>query len=154
MKKSEAVSLYNGIHAVMGLVGVIFGYALNKNLSILKPEIEALQKVATPPKEFLEFDEKRVAIVKKYAKKDDKGEFVVKDNQYDVAENKEVVEKEVSTLREENKSIVEAHDKQMAEYNALLDQETNIELYKVKLENVPKDITAAQMKEIYLIIEE
>lgn len=153
MLKKDIISLYNGLNSVGSLVGVIFGYAVNKNISIIKPEIEALQKVATPAKEFLEFDQKRIDIVKKYAKKDDKGDFIVKDNQYDVGENRELVEQEVEALKEENRVVIDARDKQINEYNTLLEEEVKVDLYKVKLESVPKDITAAQMASIFLIVD-
>lgn len=154
MKKSEIISLYNGLNSVGNLVGVIFGYACRKNIDIIKPEIEALQVAVTPSKEFLELDQKRVDIVKKYANKDEKGNALIVNNQFDVKGNEETVEKEVGVLRDENKDIFEARDKQVNEYNKLLDEDAKVELYKVKLENVPKEITAAQMNSIFAIIEE
>lgn len=158
MKRTEIVNLYNGLNSVGNLVGVIFGYAVNKNLAILKPEIEALQKALTPSEKFLEYDVKRVDIVKKYAKKDEKGEFVLLEvggkKSYDVAGQEDTVENEVKPLKEEYKAAIEDNEKQMIEYNTLLEQESNVELYKVKLENVPKDITAAQMTAIFPIVEE
>ncbi len=158
MKKSEIVLLYNGLNSVGNLAGVIFSYCVNKNLNIITPEIEALQRSITPSKEFLEYDNKRIEIVKKYAAKDGKGEFIMKvtngQQSYDVGENEKVIEDEMLPIREEYKEVISNHEKQMTEYNALLDTDSNVELYKVKLENVPKDITAQQMKSIFLIIEE
>lgn len=161
LKKKDLIVLYNGLNSVGNLVGVFFGYAVNRNLEKMRPEIEALQKAVTPSKEFTEYDVKRVEIVKKYAKKDEKtGEFIIKDKgvagkeSYDVGDNAEVVEKEVGAFKEENKAVVEAHEKKMEEYNALLEQDSTVELYKVKLENVPKEITASQMAAVFPIVEE
>lgn len=158
MKKSEIIELYNGLSGVLGLVGVTFGYSVNKNLAIIKPEIEALQKALTPSEKFLEYDAKRVEIVKKYAKKDEKQEFVLFDvggrKSFDVAGQEEAVENEVKPLKEEYKEAIELNEKQMKEYNELLDKEAKIDLYKVKLENLPKEITGEQQKSIFAIIEE
>lgn len=156
MKKSETIALYNGLNSVGNLTGVIFSYGVNKNMSILKLEIEVLQKAITPSKEFNEYDEKRVEIVKEYAKKDEKGEFVLVEvngrKSYDVDGREEEVENEIKPLKEEYKEAIEAQEKQIADYNALLETESDVKLHKVKLEDVPKDITAAQMNAIFAII--
>lgn len=154
MDKNDTISLYNGIHSVMGLVGVIFGYALNKNLEIMRPEIEALQKAITPSEKFIEYDKKRVEIVKKHALKDEKGDFIVNASGYDVGDNISIVEEEIKPLNEEYAKAIKDREDQIKEYNKLIKEDSSIKLYKVKLENLPKDITGEQQKAIFPIIEE
>jgi len=48
-------------------------------------------------KELAEFEENRVKLIKKYASKDDKGEFIVKDNKYEF-EDKEAFNSEFIEL--------------------------------------------------------
>lgn len=148
MLKKELVGLYNGLNSVGNLVGVIFGYAVNKNLSIMKPEIEALQKAITPSKEFLEYDNKRIEIVKKYALKDDKEQFIIKNNSYDIGDKTEIVEEEVKTLKEEYKDAIKEQEKQIEEYNALLETESDVKLYMVKREDLPKQTTCLHCNKI------
>lgn len=158
MKNKDLVTLFMGINNVMSLNGVVFGYALNKNLAILKPEIEALQKALAGSKEFEEYNQKRIEIVKKYALKDDKGDFILigqgNEKSYDVGANGDVVESEVAPLKEEYKDAIAGYQKQIDEYNALLEKEADIKLYKVKMEDVPKEITGKQLEGIFEIIEE
>ena len=62
--------------------------------------------------------------------------------------------KDFEALKEENKSVLEERDAQIDEGNRLLDEEITIELYKIKLADVPEDITGEQMETVYQIIEE
>lgn len=159
LKKSEIVSLHNGLMAVLKLTGVVFGFAVNKNLAIIKSEIESLQKALTPSDKFMEYDNKRVEIVKKYAKKDEKGQPVLETDaktqkQNFIIDDLKGLEEEVKPLKEEYKETISEYENQIKDYNDLLETTSDIELYKVKLGDLPKDITVEQQGAIFKIIEE
>lgn len=153
MTRQKLVELYQSLNAVGNLRGVKFAYAVIRNLNILQPEIEALQKSAEPSKDFNIFEMARVELAKKHAKKDKNGEAVVEANQF-VIENKEKFDKEFVLLRKKHKEAVANRDKQIAEYNKLLEEEVKIELFKIKMSDVPQDISTEQLKGIFEVIEE
>lgn len=154
MKNKDLFSLYQGLKSVGKLVGVTFGYAVNKNLRTLKTELELLEETLKPSEQFLEFRKKQEEIVKKYAKKDEKGEFVIENFNYDIKGSEEEVAKEIKPLREEYKEVLEAREAQEKAYTELLEKESDFKPYTVKKEDLPKEITGDQMASIFDIIEE
>lgn len=154
MKNKDLFSLYQGLKSVGKLVGVTFGYAVNKNLRTVKNELELLEETLKPSEQFLEFRKKQEEIVKKYAKKDEKGEFVIENFNYDIKGSEEEVAKEIKPLREEYKEVLEAREAQEKAYNELLEKESDFKPYTVKKEDLPKEITGDQMASIFDIIEE
>lgn len=161
MKKGELVALYRNLNQLGNLNGVKFSYAVAKNLNIIKPEIEALEKSMELPDKYKEFDNARVALVEKYAVKDENGKPKKEkaDNgaeQYVLPTGPEEKKfnKEFEALKKEHKEAVDLRDKQVEEYTKMLTEESTVALYKVKLEFVPEAITTRQMAGIAEIIEE
>jgi len=154
MKNSELAPLHRALTNVGNLKGVKFSYAVAKNMSIIEKELEIIGETKAA-KDFLEFDkqrqEKRLKLLEKHAKKDEDGKPIKKENGDYELESISKFTKEVSALfeieYEANKEVVD-------EYQKLLDQEAEIEFHKVKLENVPEDITTGQMNLIFPIIDE
>lgn len=144
MKNSKIVELYNRLASVKGLKGVQFNYAIARNMAKLESEFKSLSKSQEPTPEYAKFEDARVELLKKYAKKDEKGEFVIVDNSYEL-EDKVTFEKEYKVLKEEHKEVLDARTEQMKEYAELLDKENTIELHKIKFSDVPEDISTEQM---------
>lgn len=154
MKNKELIELYNSLSGITGLKGVQFNYAVSRNISKIKPEIESLQKSVDQSEEYKKFDLERIELVKKLAKKDEKGEPILMGNSYDVEDIAEFT-KEFDILKSLNKDVIDIREKQLEEFNTLLEQENPIELYKIKLNSIPEEITTEQMKSLSsLIIEE
>lgn len=151
MTKGEAISLFNTLNKLGHLSGVKFAYVVSKNISLLKPEFEALQKAVEPTEEFKEYDKKRVALAESFAKKDGDGKAVIENGEY-VIEDREAFEIAFKKLKEDNKKVVEARDKQIDEQNEILKTESDVVLYKVSVEDIPKDITVSQMYSIGEIV--
>lgn len=152
MKNKELLELYEFLHKI-NLKGVKFSYAIAKNISIIKPEVESLQKSIDMTEEYKEFDAKRIELAKKHAKKDKNGEPLVVDKNY-VPENEAELEKKFAVLKEENKELVEARKKQMDEFNELLDKQNDVKLYKISIKDIPEEISSQQMTQIFQLIEE
>jgi len=87
MKKSDSIILYQSLlpkyrdnlgNERLGLLsnlkGAKFVYGLDRNLTLLKPEIESLEKASAPSEEYLKFEKEiRIPMVEGFAKKDEKG---------------------------------------------------------------------------------
>lgn len=152
MTKQKIVDLAVALNKLTGLTGVSFSYAVAKNLNILKPEIESLQEAVKFSPEFKEFDEKRIALAIKYAKKNEVGQPATENGAY-ILEDQEAFNKEFTPLKEEYKEALDKREEQLKEYEELLKKETKLELHKISLADVPKEISVEQMVSIYDIIE-
>ena len=153
MTRENAVVLYQNLQSIGDLKGVKFAYAVAKNSNILKREIDALNTAIKPLPGFEAYDTARVELAKKFAKKDEKGEPVIEDNQY-VLEDKPAFDIGLAELRESFKETLEIRQTQLDEYKKLLAEEVGLTLHKVKLDDVPKEITVDQMTALQEMIED
>lgn len=152
MKNKDLISIYQAL-SKMDYQGVKFSYFVVKNLSILGPEIDVIQKTIEPSKEFTEYDTKRVALAEKYAKKDKEGKPITEKNVY-IMEDQKAFDKDFEKLKKESKAVLDARTKQIEDYENLLDEESKVEPYKIKQENLPEDIKTFDLRSIFNLIEE
>lgn len=155
MTKSESIALFNALNTLGKLKGVKFAYAVSKNVSLLKAELESLEKASAASKEFEEFEVKRIAMVEKFAKKDKDGKAEKKGNNYIIEDGKQAeLDKEFEVLKKENKDVWDARLKQLEEYNELLKTDSSVKLHKILLSDLPTDITVEQLYSIYSVVED
>jgi hypothetical protein len=152
MKNQEILSLYENLHQ-LNLKGVKFSYSVSKNIALLKPEIESLQKAVEQSEDFKKFEQERIELAKKYAKENDSGEPVEENGKF-ILEDKEAFKKDFADLKEKNKGVIEAREAQIKEFNELLEKENDIKFHKISIKDVPEDITTVQMNQIYSLISE
>lgn len=154
MKRKDLYNLLAGFESVKDLKGVKFAYARAKNKKLILAELELLKDITKDPDEFIDYDKKRIELCKVYCKKDDEGNAIIKNNKYEgLKENTEFIKK-LKELNEKFKEVIDKRKKQAEEYQKLLDEEIDFEFYKIKLDNIPSDITGAQLEMIELILEE
>lgn len=153
MKNRELILLYRSLDRLGRLSGVRFAYAVSRNISLLEPTVKSLEKVLEASPEYLKFDEARVELAKKHSTKDEKGNPKTENNGFIISDIK-AFEKEFEKLRKDNKELIEKRDKQVKEYNELLDLEGVFTPHKLKLADVPVEITVAELHGIQPIIEE
>ncbi len=155
----ELIQLYNTLHSVGNLKGVRFAYAVSKNIHKIKPHIESLQDSVKPSEEFQKYDKERLELAEKHAKKNKDGQpnkITDLDNNtqsYDI-ENEEKFQKELKKLQSKYKDALEEREKQIEKYKELLQEEADVELYKIKVEDLPEDITPQQMTNLFMIIDD
>jgi len=163
MTKQEVLTLFRALNALSGLKGVAFSYAVAKNLRRLGEDVESMQKASELSKEFNEYETARIELAKEHAKKDADGKPVTEDEKDDngkvisttyVIANQKAFDKELEALRATHKEALDARQKQIDEFNALLNEESDVELHKIKLADVPQDITTEQMNGILPVIDE
>lgn len=111
--------------------GPRLSYALAKNLSALRAEVEAIKKADTPSPDFLEYDRKRVEICKLYAFKNANEEPEVSDNKFVIADQ-EALDRDIGVLRQTYATTLEDRDKQAKELQKLLMEDVDVEFYPVK----------------------
>lgn len=150
MKKSEIILLYKSIINIFNknFPGAKFSYCLKRNIDLLLPEVEAIDKAKLSSPEYMEYEQKRIDLVKNYAQKDENGEPIVKDNEFQGVDfnNPDFVEK-YSKLNKE-------YEKPLKEINELMDQESDVQLYKLNINDVPNELESLELNKIYSIISE
>ena len=166
MKNKDLEILYQGINAVGNLSekdttkdlksayarGVKFAFAMVKNKRKIKSELEILQESIKPDAKFQDYDQKRVFVCEKFADKD-KGRPKMENNQYIFSKESRVkFDKEMTKLNKDNKDLIDKRQKQLTEFNGLMDDESDFVPFQVKLEEVPGGITPNQMDGIYDLV--
>jgi len=131
-----------------------FAYGLAKNKKVLDDEVSSMREGLKPDKDFMDFENKRVALCAKYAEKGEDGQPKIVNNAYvGVLGNKEF-EKEVEALNKESKAILDDRQKQLDSFNDMIKEEVELELWAIKLDEIPDDVTAEQLGPLQPIITE
>jgi len=152
--KRQLIDLFEGLQRVGNLTGVKFAYAVSKNLSKMTPEIDAIKEAYKPHIDFLEYEKKRSLLAKKYSVKVG-GEPQIKTvqgvNSF-VISNKKDFEKEIKVLQKKYKTVIAKRENQLKDIESLFGEKIVIGLHKILVDDVPENITAKQMTDIFLII--
>lgn len=169
MKNKEILSLAQALNQVGNLSGIKFSYAVAKNNNLIKTELEAFKEALKPSDAFLEQDKKRIALCENYADKDEKGKAKMQMVRFangtqgtnyvfngGLEPSQEYLDAVESLKKEdaEYRTQVELKEKQGKEYDELMEQENKFTPYKIKLADLPKEITAAQTTALFALIEE
>lgn len=157
MKNNDLFTLLRGLNAVADCKGARFAYCVAKNVEKLTAECKLLEKQIEPSPEFKEYDEKRSEIAKSVCDKNEDGSpKVTPDNlllfngSTQTPSNIAVM---ITTLQGEYKEALAVREKQIVDFNSLLEDESDFVPVKVKEENIPEEISGAQLLAIMSIIE-
>ena len=154
MKKSEAIGLFNTINTMGSIASTKFSYAIIKNVEKLKDEFEAvkkIQQIKSPEHE--EFETKRIQLCHEFAEKDEKGNPVLVGSNYKI-KDQDAFDKMYSKLESNYSGVMEEINNKVKQINDILDEESDIELYKISIDDLPKELTPAQVKSLMPMIME
>lgn len=163
MTNQEVLQLNQALNQLGKMSGVKFAYAVSKNVANIKAELEALDKSFEASEAYKAFDAARVKLAEEHAKKGEDGsplKIEKKDSSGNVISGSYIMDDQAAfdaafeELKLEHKEAVEAREKQVEEYLELLKEESKIGIYKVFIDDVPKEITVEQMYGISPIISE
>lgn len=164
MKKKELLELHAHLRVCQTLSGKCenitkFLYGVERNILKQESEIKALEKASNPSQEIQQYDQERIALCKIHANKKD-GQPIIINNAYDLSDAsgalKEEFAKAFEELKEKYKDALDKREEQMKQFDQILEEEVEIELYKIKLDNIPDDIAKHKglMSGIMCLIEE
>jgi hypothetical protein len=118
---------------------VRLSYALAKNLSKVRIEVESIRKAGEPLPAFATFELARIALAAEHAQKGDDGQPRIEQGpqgpQYMLAD-RGAFEAALAELRAKHAEAIVARERQGAELRALLDEEVPVELYQVPIADV------------------
>lgn len=159
MNNAEVISLYNIIGALNDKQGTSpqFAYVLIRNKQIIEPIYKALVEAGRASDEFHVYEEARLALCRRMAEKDDKGQPVVdrtsqnfRISDKDNAEfNRQLVE-----LQQKHKSAIDGHKALRKKVDALMkDEAKEVHLIRLSLSSFPTEMTPRQMEALLPIVE-
>lgn len=156
MKHQEAINLLTGLTEVKGIESFKVNYAVQKNIAVLKKEVEILQK---QEQEILdikkEFEAKRIELCETYSKVDgavqtnpDKTFKIVKEKQSEF-------ESKFIELKEEYKKTLDDFETKHKEFLKFLSEtESEVKLHYIQFTDVPENISTENTAAIFLLIKE
>lgn len=131
---------------------VKFRYAIAKNITMIEAEAKALQKSTEPKPAYMAYDKERIDLCIKLANKDEAGKPIIKHNQYDLSDESGGLKPEFTKAHDELKAkcaeAITEREAQLAEYEKLLDEPSELKLYTFSMEFVPDDVSGTLMKSL------
>jgi len=153
MKKLDLVKLNKTIEKLKHIKDTKFQYLLLKNKAIIKDEINTISEIAKVSSEFLEYDQKRINLAKKYAKKDESGEVIVEYNNIVLADTASFT-KEFTKLRKGYKKIMEAEEAKREEVDKILEEDIEFDFVKIDFDILPDELNQEDLENLQVIIHE
>lgn len=148
LTKKRIIELYSSLGALADFSGAKFAYAITKNISILKPEITAIQEGIKNIKEYQEYEKERIKLAESHSKKDENGNFLKKitmtGESYDI-ENQGKFEKDFEKLKEK-------YAKGIKEYEDFLKTNCKVTLHQMSHADLPETITGRHLNSINEIL--
>lgn len=164
MKKIETFALRAVIQSIMNpgkkedLTGrsynPAFSYALAKNLRKLNDEIKDLEASRKRPVGWDKFEHEKNLLLEKYAIID-RGTYLIRPDGYpECGTNQEKFIAEFKLLEEKNKEMVLENEKYTTEWETFLNEESTMDLHKVKIASIPTYVTDSQLNALFEMLEE
>jgi len=157
IKNADLFRLQAGLRGVADLRGVKFAYACTKNLRRVAALCDDMRAGLKPTPAFAAYEKARMALAKKHATKDENGETIAEtvgaETRYQIAFPL-LFEAELDSLTAEHAGAVAAHADAVAEFEALLLESSDVDIYTIAIELVPDDISAGQLEMIWEMIAE
>jgi len=125
-----------------------FALTVVKALEVLKPNYEAIFNAGRVPQAFASYEAERIALCKRHAKQDEKGEptTVHRNGTMEfVIEDREVFDAEVKELQEKNKDAIDAKASLEMEVGHMRDEPINIRLPQITASKFPASVTVQEM---------
>ncbi|HAZ01070.1 MAG TPA: hypothetical protein DCY97_02680 [Marinilabiliales bacterium] len=146
MKNKELKQFRAGLESCKSMSSKV-GYAVGKNMRLLEKEVEYLYTDARRrPEGWKEYEEKEITLIRTYAVSFQNGQPFFGDNT-------PTFNTELQKLQTEYKKILEADRPMQLEWEKFMDEESSVELVKIKQSDIPENATAEQIYALDPIIE-
>lgn len=151
MLKRQIPEYRKKVYQLLDVKGEKFAYAVLKNKQKIDSAYQIWADVAnkySPTEEFMAYDKDRHDLAETMAKKDEKGEPVVMQDEkgierFDI-EDKDAFEKSLELLREKYAEAIKGREQQIADYEKEMDEEYEVDFHGVS--EVPDTISARELE--------
>jgi len=155
--KRELIKIWNTLEGLTGTdYGRKFSYGIVRNKKILRDEVESLKEAQTPSKKYQEYEAERITICAELADKDENGSPLQKNNQFVFTneENIKELNKRMKPLLEKNKDVLEDFHKKELEFEDILAEEVELDVYLMDLDVFPEEIDPGILEVLYVFVKE
>lgn len=152
IKRIDLLNLERILESMKTKKGTKFQYAILKNLNSIKAETKLIEDMVKPSARLEEYENKRIGFCRTHADKDENGRPIVVDNQFQFNdEGRKLFQEEVKKLYEEYKTDIDEFNKTQME---VMNFELEVDLHKVKVEDLPADLDGNDLEALKDIIAE
>ena len=154
MTYKDLVSLWNAIYEIGERKGTKFAYAVLKTKQNIEPLINELARLQLPPKRFVEYDEKRIALCTEYSDKDENGNPKTDGDNFVVDSRRSEFDEKMKALSEEYSDAQSEFESKIFEYNAKLGQSVEVSIHKIPISDFPSDMTSTELERFMVFVSE
>lgn len=151
MKRKDLYMYMDALSNVTELKGVKFAYTLIKNKKKIEEEIKILEEVVKASEDFSIYENQRIRLCEIHCEKDDNGKPIILENKYKILDIQSF-DNELNSLKEKHMSSILERERQINEYNKMLEEDIEINLSKIDFIDIPTDITTAQLESIEFMV--
>ena len=158
MKNKEIMGLRESLNDVDYIRGKAFAYAVFKNKLMLDEELEAFNKLKREPhSDYLNFENERTLLCQIHAEKDENGNPVLQYNtdgtQAFKIQDMQIFNDEYVKLAEKYEYVIKDMNDAKIEFDEFMNKDSEIVLKKIKMEDLPNDISAGFLEKIKFMID-
>lgn len=149
MNRRQLVQTWNTLQELRDIDTVKAAYFVAKNLRILKPEIEDIQRVAQQDGSpgFQEFEAERITLAKAHSRTTANGDALMVDGHFDLDPEKECAfTKAFAELSEKYKDALAKENQRALDVKEFLDEDVAVEFYTLAEANICAGIKARHIE--------
>lgn len=153
--KKEILELWKVFKEVSKLQGKRFAYAILINEKKIKDEVETIQTIAKPSEEYAKYIKEQMQIVNEFAMKDERGNPIGDNGIYQLQpKRKDTAQFKLEQLNQKYKIEIEKQNKVNEEISTILNEEIDIDFYKISFDDIPEEVNKEQLEKLMLIVKE
>ena len=156
MKRSKIKQMWDALQKAKHLKSRVVAKRLIEMQEVMRPQLLLMQQFLQLPERINEFNIKNMALLKKHALKDEKGEPRTITQGTNVTflgiDGNEDYLADFTILKEEFKQDLLDFEIKDKEANAWLDEETDIEVKPIPIDALPDTISLAEMEQIAALL--
>lgn len=152
-KRNALLEVQQGLLQAGNLTGIKLVYAIAKNTRMIASELKAMERLTQQKPDYTKYDQERLKLCKEMCVKDEKGVPIIQENSYAGLTGTPDFEKRLKALKKKHQKAVDGREKDMEEYNKLLDEEVEIDIHMVNIKFLPPGVTAQQLTGIMFMIQ-
>lgn len=158
MKNKDILKFREVLNEVDYIRNKTVAYAIFKNKEILDKEIETFNKLKRDPHpDYINFENERILLCKEYSEKDEQGNPMFQYNP-DGTQSFKIIDmekfsEEYQKLAKKYEDVLKDMQEAKREFDEFMEKESDIQLKKIKIEDLPDDISASFLEKIKFMLE-
>jgi len=150
IKNREILNIYAILQEYGNSTDPWFTHGAFQNMQSLEPAIKSIEAAKRSSEEFILYENKRMELVKKHAKRDSNGQPIFQrvpisateyNDIYEI-EDPEGLEKDVKELLEQddNQGVVNRNEEHKKRYQSLLNASSEVKVFEMRMSDAPKGL--------------